>query len=269
MTQEEKKQELEKIFGYDTEEGITKLIEQGLDGFHRLVHARSAAYYKRKERLQEFIVLGRWWFDTCGNLFQLDEGGMPPVAPVIEKLKLMGVFPGITLRGTMSGPLPKPDTLCELCGHGWKLENVQDAESTDIGRDGEFRFEFRHKLCCRIHRAVAARAEFAQVFDNAGFQGKYTLNAVPNEYCPCVVCAPWFVAETPYGQIKIGWRKRVLNIDWSGTENAFPTLFAEEDVTQGPTYIHAWGYEKATDYLGRILRELKRRKDEDGTPVPA
>ncbi|MFA6437153.1 MAG: hypothetical protein WC242_03245 [Candidatus Paceibacterota bacterium] len=75
--------------------------------------------------------------------------------------------------------------------------------------------------------------------------------------------------ETEFGTIKIGWRKRVININWSdvakkleerGYENASQkilALFESEDVTKDGSNIHAWGYEKAKGYLRQIRKYLK------------
>jgi hypothetical protein len=65
----------------------------------------------------------------------------------------------------------------------------------------------------------------------------------------------WLIVTTNRGRIKIGWRKRVINIDWSGSEvTAYSAeLFPGEDVTKGERYIHAWGYEKAKEYIAKIL----------------
>jgi hypothetical protein len=80
---------------------------------------------------------------------------------------------------------------------------------------------------------------------------------IPNEYCDCYQCkqtSPWFMVTTTKGTIKIGWRKRVINIDWStmNREDA-ETLFPNEDVTKDDRLIHAWGYEKAKEYINKIL----------------
>lgn len=56
----------------------------------------------------------------------------------------------------------------------------------------------------------------------------------------------WILAQTDIGLIEMGWRKRVINIDWSHTGIRF--LF-EDDVTKDETFIHAYGYDKAVHYL--------------------
>lgn len=99
------------------------------------------------------------------------------------------------------------------------------------------------------------KARLLQLFGNRSI----FVEEIPNGYCPCPSCnqtSPWFIVTTTKGKIKIGWRKRVINIDWSDSlikENG-NTLFPGEDVTKWETGIHAWGYEKAKEYLDIILK---------------
>lgn len=96
----------------------------------------------------------------------------------------------------------------------------------------------------------------------ACFPGQVYVDEIPNEYSPQYYKAldPWFVVTTPKGRIKIGWRKRVMEIDWTDTVSPFPfgkqkaqELFPDENVTKGEYYIHAYGYEKAKEYIKKIL----------------
>jgi hypothetical protein len=80
---------------------------------------------------------------------------------------------------------------------------------------------------------------------------------IPNGYCSRGCCAhlPWFIVTTSIGRIRIGWRKRVILIDWSETKDTKTSdeLFAKEDVTKDTRMIHAWSYDKATEYLKAII----------------
>lgn len=80
---------------------------------------------------------------------------------------------------------------------------------------------------------------------------------IPNGYCSSYCCKhlPWFDVTTKKGRIKIGWRKRVIEIDWQNSiiEEDSRTLFPDEDVTRYDKYIHAWGLEKAKEYLDKLL----------------
>ena len=79
------------------------------------------------------------------------------------------------------------------------------------------------------------------------------VEAIPNEYDNSYYFRqrPWFLVTTPKGRIKIGWRKRVINIDWSGTTitHKAQDLFAGEQVTKGDKHIHADGLGKAKEYI--------------------
>lgn len=92
----------------------------------------------------------------------------------------------------------------------------------------------------------------------AGFGSDAILvEELPNGYCPDYCCAhlPWFLVTTKLGRIKIGWRKRVINIDWSATQGTKTSdeLFQSEETTKEDRLIHAWSGEKARDYVVAIL----------------
>lgn len=103
-------------------------------------------------------------------------------------------------------------------------------------------------------RAEAALKEFADIV--ALFDQPIFVERIPNGYCSRYCCEhkPWFNITTKIGHIQIGWRKRVINIDWSRTAVAKTgdELFPNENVTRGDRYIHAYGYEKAREYIRAI-----------------
>jgi hypothetical protein len=79
---------------------------------------------------------------------------------------------------------------------------------------------------------------------------------IPNGYCSrwCCEMIPWYKVTTTKGVVTIGWRKRVIHIEWEPRVAAkADELFPGEDVTKVDYLIHAWGYEKAKYYLARIL----------------
>jgi hypothetical protein len=61
--------------------------------------------------------------------------------------------------------------------------------------------------------------------------------------------ADWLLLKTNIGLIKIGWRKRVIQIDWSDTKIE---MLIDDDVTKGKDFCHAWSYEKAIEYLNKL-----------------
>jgi hypothetical protein len=59
--------------------------------------------------------------------------------------------------------------------------------------------------------------------------------------------SPWWLVKTESGLIQVGWRKRVLEIDWSDTGIRF--VVTEDDVTKSDSMVHAWSIAKAVEYL--------------------
>lgn len=88
---------------------------------------------------------------------------------------------------------------------------------------------------------------------------KIFVEHIKNEYWPDDIHNPWLIVTTIKGRIKIGWRKRVINIDWTDSvvSDLPDQLFPEEDVSKGnyttERYIHARGYDKAKQYIDKIL----------------
>jgi len=155
---------------------------------------------------------------------------------------------------------------------GWL--SVKDGIDGDYviqeGDEGHFNvWAYFHEKCNRQDRNDRMEERFKEVFLAAGFKDPIMLRT-PNEYCSCDCCACWFNVNTEFGTIKIGWRKRVINIDWTaaietalargvdGKRLNLVSLFKKEDVTKASMYIHAWGWEKAQEYLFKICDRLRK-----------
>lgn len=64
----------------------------------------------------------------------------------------------------------------------------------------------------------------------------------------------WWLVKTPLGLIEVGWRKRVIQIDWS--ESDVRCDVTSDDVTKSDSMVHAWSEAKAIEYL-KTLRSLR------------
>lgn len=158
-------------------------------------------------------------------------------------------------------PNPKYPTL-KVNERGWvgQREGIGDDYVIQPGDEGSFSvWRYYHKDCNRQRLEREERLYFKEILLKAGY-GDAELTAIPNGYCPCENCAPWFKFQTHLGAIVIGWRKRVINIDWSDTRQDMHLLFCSEDVTKGQYHIHAYGKEKAVDYLMRLWLAFFRRE---------
>ena len=108
-----------------------------------------------------------------------------------------------------------------------------------------------------IEKAKADRQQILSLFSGAIF-----VEEMPNGYCSSWCCRhlPWFIVTTTVGRFKIGWRKRVIHLEWTdtvGTKKA-EELFSAENVTKGDKYIHAYSYEDASRYIAAIVESTKR-----------
>jgi hypothetical protein len=108
-------------------------------------------------------------------------------------------------------------------------------------------------------RQLQMRQQFEQIFCEAHLH-PFHMRMIPNEYCPkhCCITLPWFVVTSRLGPIKIGWRKRVISIDWrdSDVKADGSQLFKDENVTALDAGVHAWSNEKATAYLIRLKEAM-------------
>ena len=90
---------------------------------------------------------------------------------------------------------------------------------------------------------------------------------LPNGYCNKGCCRhlPWFRVTTTVGIFVIGWRKRVISIDWEGVPNAGTSdeLFAAENVTKGGYSIHAWAVEDAARYVQTVIASVKSQNHQN------
>ena len=103
---------------------------------------------------------------------------------------------------------------------------------------------------------IKAKEEWIQkareLFRETHFNLVY-LEEIPNEYWNRP-SEPWLLVTTQFGHFKVGWRKRVIVIDWSKTilEATAERIFPDEKVTMEGKMIHAWGYDAMKKYLIQI-----------------
>lgn len=69
--------------------------------------------------------------------------------------------------------------------------------------------------------------------------------------------SPWWLVKTPIGLMQIGWRKRVISIDWS--ECDVRVIVTQDDTTKSETMVHAWSELDAAKYLGALRQAAEAR----------
>lgn len=77
----------------------------------------------------------------------------------------------------------------------------------------------------------------------------------PNNPAYDDVRMPWWLFLTDIGPVQLGWRKKVIHIEWSAC--AFRGVVTEDNVTKEITCVHAWSVEKAVEYM-RALRTMAK-----------
>lgn len=113
------------------------------------------------------------------------------------------------------------------------------------------------------------KSSIAKAFSQPG--GLIFMEAIPNGYWrptdPWSVGDPWYRVATSVGHFVVGWRKRVLHLDWKDTvlrsrkaegRNERPVpggeeVFPKEEVTRWESGIHAYGFDKLTEYIQTLM----------------
>lgn len=126
---------------YDTKEGIAGYL-RSLTTLNVLSKLRNAAY-KRKERLNEFCVLGRFYFDNSGScgpitdnapadLYRVnkyDEESRCP--PVMTRDELTLFMRGESFTWAHAWPFPPAYAKCSVCDQPWTIDNCHDIVTGD------------------------------------------------------------------------------------------------------------------------------------------
>ncbi len=147
-------------------------------------------------------------------------------------------------------PDPKYTTL-KINELGWYDGSVPADYVIQAGDEALiYKFSWMHAKCKEMADFNHYFKKFGELFFEAGYRN-VELIPIPNQYPD--KNGPWFRVTTAFGTITIGWRRRVINIDWSEAKLAIRPDFSKEDVTKEESFIHAWGYEAAIEYL-RVLR---------------
>ena len=196
-----------------------------------------------------------------------------------------GVFINIPLKKRIT-----QSCVCPVCGKKFTLNDIDN----DVVELGGY-YLLTHRACSkeffRLKMIDEITEHFESVFDSYMIdeENRFTWNAgaksiryklIPNEYCSRECCSnrPWFMFHTPIGDIKIGWRKRVISIQWQDSYPEFDlSIFDSEDVTKcigkndvepgSPVSsyreIHAHNIDKMYEYL-RLARNavLPNKKKE-------
>lgn len=87
------------------------------------------------------------------------------------------------------------------------------------------------------------------------------LDAPDPSHYPSIVQNPWWLVKIDFGlMITIGWRKRVINIEWDFELADFESLVDNPgDRTICSRHIHAWDLIDASKIVGRLVELWKKQ----------
>ena len=162
----------------------------------------------------------------------------------IESCGGNGIF-----KGSVFIKSEKYDSLSE------ELRNNISYKATDFLQTIQRRIEMEWAKVNEIDKRNNHVTELTKIFKSAGFNTIH-VETIDSQYCSNACCYkyPWIIVTTKKGRIKLGWRKRVINLDWSESDiKAIGTeLFKDEETTTGERYIHCWSEDKAIEYLKKL-----------------
>jgi len=240
---------------FNTAKGINDYIVD-LKTLHHIMGIRHVAKHKKGIKLNEFVWRGVLSFDQFGQTMYLYDQKFIDDTP--NNIKY-GTVDYNTFRFYCEGycgtfrVIPDQDEICPECNKAWTIDNIVDYVTIEKGNYKRIGY---HKECLKSHNDREQLKEFENIFSKVYNLSELKFTAIPNEYCSCEKCASWFIVSTLDGDIKIGWRKRVISIVWLDNYKRFKETFVNEDTTKGGNldgvrYIHAWNVDKAIEYLNR------------------
>ena len=153
--------------------------------------------------------------------------------------------------------LPNEGESCPWCTEKFTIEDVKKE------RCGIINGKVAHINCVKQYEHEREIDRIINHIMEYIYKDELTFDIIPNEYSSEAYFArkPWFVCHTPDGDIKIGWRKRVISIEWQDNFKPFDmSIFDSEDVTKWNRGIHAWGENKAYEYISKV-KNIVNEKD--------
>lgn len=230
--------------------------------FRQLLNNRCIYHFCNSNTpLNEFVVNSCILLDQFGQVFriEIEDGNKDLVKHGVETKR--DFFRRIGKKSVLiyGYSIPMLDVKCPCCGKRIKLKDIWNNNVDKY--DGEY----YHNNCWRNYRR---QKEIAKIIGNLVEiiykPGDFTYELLPNGYCSRSCCShiPWFLVHTIDGDFVIGWRKRVISIEWQENFTKFDMkeLFDCENVTKweenGKRGIHAWGKDKAYEYLYKVIQKL-------------
>lgn len=247
---------------FDTVRGIERSLLSLSDLNEMLLNRRIFRKVHESERLNEFMLFGCFWLDQFGQIMSIEKTAKGKLK-TNRDVEDYETFCRHNSEGfsLISGgyAIPTAGSVCPCCGKTFTIEDIKNNPCVYV--DGKF----YHDSCWRNYRKLTEVDKFTRRMMSVLYKdADYQFELLPNGYCDQDCCShiPWFLFHTIDGDIRMGWRKRVISIEWQENYKPFDMneLFGTEDVTKwengGKRGIHAWGNDKAYEYLKKVLETV-------------
>ena len=252
---------------FDTVQGIENSL-RSLTAFHEMLNNRRLWHKAKNKYLKEFVVLGRYYLDIFGQVLTITKADI--TSKVVPKVCSLDDFKRLLsedgyFSSSFSSLIPRKGDVCPCCGKKFTMTDLRKGTSFDLVNG-----KIAHETCKKNYYHHREIDKISRCLVDLVYDEKPKFDLLPNGYWPDCDYIPWFLFHTSDGDILIGWRKRVISIEWQENFKPFDmAIFNSENVTKwcgdaGISYkriragtlptcakrgIHAWGTEKAIEYL--------------------
>lgn len=260
---------------FDSVYGIRNSL-LSLTTFHEMLNNRKLWHLNNKEKkLNEFVIFGKYVLDCMGQILLIKyfeyEYTMPDVCTFDyfkDNVKTFSTY--------SASAIPTANTVCPCCG---KLFDISNLKNTAFGLVNG---KVAHEYCQKIYYHSKSINDMTSHLMDLVYKDCPDFDLLSNGYCSkdCCKHIPWFKFHTIDGDIIIGWRKRVISIEWQENFKPFDmAIFNGENVTKwcenlghipksinhgvltttGKRGIHAWSREKAIEYLKKVHNAVAKK----------
>ena len=242
---------------FDTVEGIEESLWDLQDLNKMLNNRRIFHKIHEDDRLNKFVLFGTFVLDEFGQVMSFEKtqvGGFVVKADV----ETFEDFHTDNRRWTITTDgydIPEEGDICPCCGKIFAIDDLTQNPCVEVDH------KMYHDKCWKNYRQQMEINAFThQLMSLIYKDSDYHYELLPNGYCKGDCCAhiPWFLFHTIDGDIKMGWRKRVISIEWQENYKPFDfrEIFKDQNVTKyqdgNKWEIHAWGTDKAYEYLKKV-----------------
>jgi len=246
----------------DIRPGIESSLRD-IKSFNEMLTARKFLASKHNLELNEFVVLGKYILDSFGQVLTIKNLIGPGTSEMVclkEDFVQKNEF-----RAVYGALIPKPEDVCSCCGKKFSMNDIKNELFEFL--DGRI----VHESCAKEYEHYQVIDKLTRLLVDVVYEDKPKYDELPNGYCKDECCKhkPWLLFHTVNGDVEIGFRKRVISIEWKDNFKPFDmAIFNGEQVTKwtangsfngdikpdttpktGCRGIHAWSLKEAIKYL--------------------